>query len=86
MRKAGAQEQHGLTFWIRAESKKKVDKLPCLWGEDAAKRCIPVVSVIWPSPSVCTPMTAKLKGKIKHFFHLAAVSRHDRERRGQSHC
>ena len=30
-------------FLIRAESKTKLDKMMSFWGDEAAKRCIPIV-------------------------------------------
>jgi NAD(P)-dependent dehydrogenase (short-subunit alcohol dehydrogenase family) len=62
-------------FLIRAESKKKVEKLMAFWGDEAAKRCIPVTGdLAKPMLGVSTADKAKLKAaKIKHFFHLAAV-------------
>ena len=61
-------------FLIRAESKKKVESMMQFWGHDAAKRCIPIVGdLAKPHLGVSPADRAKLKGKIKHFFHLAAV-------------
>ncbi len=61
-------------FLIRAESKKKVAKLMDFWGSDAAKRCIPVVGdIAKPGLGLSAADKTKIKGKIKHFFHLAAV-------------
>jgi NAD(P)-dependent dehydrogenase (short-subunit alcohol dehydrogenase family) len=74
VRKLLARKNSTVYFLIRAESKKKVDKLLAFWGEDAAKRCIPVVGdLAKPFLGVHPNDRAKLKGKIKHFFHLAAV-------------
>ena len=74
VRKLLARKNSTVYFLIRAESKKKVDKLLVFWGEDAAKRCIPVVGdLAKPFLGVHPNDRAKLKGKIKHFFHLAAV-------------
>jgi NAD(P)-dependent dehydrogenase (short-subunit alcohol dehydrogenase family) len=69
-------ERKGSTvyFLIRAESKKKLPKMMAFWGADADKRCIPVVGdLAKPSLGVSTADKTKLKGKVKHFFHLAAV-------------
>ncbi len=61
-------------FLIRAESKKKVSKLMEFWGSEAAKRCIPVVGdIAKPGLGLSPADKTKIKGKIKHFFHLAAV-------------
>ncbi len=69
-------ERKGSTvyFLIRAESKKKLPKMMAFWGAEADKRCIPVVGdLAKPGLGVSTADKTKLKGKIKHFFHLAAV-------------
>lgn len=61
-------------FLIRAESKKKLPKMMSFWGDDAAKRCIPIVGdLAKPGLGVSAADKTKLKGKVKHFFHLAAV-------------
>jgi len=61
-------------FLIRAESKKKVAKLMDFWGDEAAKRCIPIVGdIAKPGLGLSTADKTKIKGKIKHFFHLAAM-------------
>ncbi len=74
VRKLLARKNSTVYFLIRAESKKKVDKLLAFWGDDAAKRCIPIVGdLAKPFLGVHPNDRAKLKGKIKHFFHLAAV-------------
>jgi thioester reductase-like protein len=69
-------ERKGSTvyFLIRAESKKKLPKMMAFWGTDADKRCIPVVGdLAKPGLGVSTADKTKLKAKVKHFFHLAAV-------------
>jgi NAD(P)-dependent dehydrogenase (short-subunit alcohol dehydrogenase family) len=69
-------ERKGTTvyFLIRAESKKKLPKMMAFWGADADKRCIPVTGdLAKPGLGVSTADKTKLKGKVKHFFHLAAV-------------
>ena len=61
-------------FLIRAESKKKVSKLMDFWGSEAEKRCIPIVGdIAKPGFGLSAADKTKIKGKIKHFFHLAAV-------------
>ncbi|MEO7255031.1 MAG: SDR family oxidoreductase [Casimicrobium sp.] len=61
-------------FLIRAESKKKVTKLMEFWGSEAAKRCIPIVGdIAKPGLGLSSADKTKIKGKIKHFFHLAAM-------------
>jgi thioester reductase-like protein len=69
-------ERKGTTvyFLIRAESKKKLPKMMAFWGEDAVKRCIPIVGdLAKPGLGVSVADKTKLKGKVKHLFHLAAV-------------
>ncbi|MBL8311496.1 MAG: SDR family oxidoreductase [Burkholderiales bacterium] len=74
VRKLLARKNSTIYFLIRAESKKKVDTLLKFWGDDAAKRCVPIVGdLAKPFLGVHPNDRAKLKGKIKHFFHLAAV-------------
>lgn len=61
-------------FLIRAESKKKVAKLMDFWGSEASKRCIPIVGdIAKPGLGLSSADKTKIKGKIKHFFHLAAM-------------
>ena len=61
-------------FLIRAESKKKVAKLMDFWGVEATKRCIPIVGdIAKPGLGLSAADKTKIKGKIKHFFHLAAM-------------
>ena len=61
-------------FLIRAESKKKVDTMMSFWGDDATKRCIPIVGdLAKPGLGLSAADKTKIKGKIKHFFHLAAM-------------
>ena len=61
-------------FLIRAESKAKVAKMMSFWGDEAVKRCIPIVGdLAKPSLGLSAADKTKIKGKIKHFFHLAAM-------------
>ena len=61
-------------FLVRAESKRKVAKLFDFWGPEAERRCIPVAGDLGkPLLGVTPAEREKLRGKIKHFFHLAAV-------------
>jgi NAD(P)-dependent dehydrogenase (short-subunit alcohol dehydrogenase family) len=58
---------------VRKGSVKKLDALRARWGE-AEKRVIAVVGDL-AKPKLGLPAAdiAKLKGKVKHFFHLAAI-------------
>ncbi len=74
VKKLLARKNTTIYFLIRAESKKKVDKLMAFWGEEAAKRCVPIVGdIAKPGLGLSAADKTKIKGKIKHFFHLAAV-------------
>jgi NAD(P)-dependent dehydrogenase (short-subunit alcohol dehydrogenase family) len=58
---------------VRKESVAKLDELRRRWGADA-KRVIPVVGdLAKPKLGVSAADIAKLKGKVKHVFHLAAI-------------
>ncbi|MEF9996584.1 MAG: SDR family oxidoreductase, partial [Burkholderiaceae bacterium] len=60
-------------FLIREESRDKVPELLDYWGVDA-KRAIPVFGDLSePRLGLKTTDTKKLKGEIRHFFHLAAI-------------
>ena len=74
VKKLLARKNTTIYFLIRAESKKKVDKLMAFWGDEASKRCVPVVGdIAKPGLGLSAADKTKIKGKIKHFFHLAAV-------------
>ena len=74
VKKLLARKNTTIYFLIRAESKKKVDKMMAFWGDEAAKRCIPIVGdIAKPGLGLSASDKTKIKGKIKHFFHLAAV-------------
>jgi NAD(P)-dependent dehydrogenase (short-subunit alcohol dehydrogenase family) len=74
VKKLLARKNTTIFFLIRAESKKKVDKLMTFWGEEASRRCVPVVGDIAKAGlGLSAADKTKIKGKIKHFFHLAAV-------------
>ena len=74
VKKLLARKNTTIYFLIRAESKKKVDKLMSFWGDEAAKRCVPVVGdIAKPGLGLSAGDKTKIKGKIKHFFHLAAM-------------
>ena len=58
---------------VRKGSVRKLDELRPRWGEDE-KRVIPIVGDLAKAKLGISPAdTAKLKGKVKHFFHLAAI-------------
>jgi NAD(P)-dependent dehydrogenase (short-subunit alcohol dehydrogenase family) len=58
---------------VRKGSVKKLDDLRARWGEDE-KRVIAVIGdLAKPKLGVAPADLAKLKGKVKHFFHLAAI-------------
>ncbi len=58
---------------VRKGSVKKLDELRPRWGEEE-KRVIPIVGDLSkPRLGISPSDTAKLKGKVKHFFHLAAI-------------
>ena len=60
-------------FLIRPESRDKVPDLLDFWGADEA-RAVPVVGdLVTPLLGVSKSDIKKLKGKVEHFFHLAAV-------------
>lgn len=58
---------------VRKESLEKFEKVKARWGKDA-DRVIPVVGELGkPKLGISAKDAAELKGKIKHFFHLAAL-------------
>ncbi|QNM95362.1 SDR family oxidoreductase [Chitinimonas koreensis] len=58
---------------VRKESLEKFDKIKARWGRDA-DRVIPVAGELGkPRLGISDQDVAELKGKIKHFFHLAAL-------------
>ena len=60
-------------FLIRPESRDKVPDLLDFWGADEA-RAVPVIGdLVTPLLGVSKSDIKKLKGKVEHFFHLAAV-------------
>ncbi len=60
-------------FLVREAALAKVEALRSWWGADA-KRAIPVVGdVTRPQLGIAAASVRKLKGRIDHFFHLAAV-------------
>jgi len=68
-----ARREGNIYVLVRKGSVKKLDELRPRWGEEA-KRVIPIVGdLAKPKLGVSAVDTAKLKGKVKHFFHLAAI-------------
>jgi NAD(P)-dependent dehydrogenase (short-subunit alcohol dehydrogenase family) len=60
-------------FLVRESSLARLDALYARWGVDR-KRAVPVVGDLTrPRLGVADADLAKMKGKVKHFFHLAAV-------------
>jgi len=58
---------------VRKGSVKKLDELRSRWGEDE-KRVVAVVGdLAKPNLGLAAAEIAKLKGKVRHFFHLAAI-------------
>jgi NAD(P)-dependent dehydrogenase (short-subunit alcohol dehydrogenase family) len=58
---------------VRKGSVKKLDELRSRWGADE-KRVVAVVGdLAKPLLGIAPAEIAKLKGKVKHFFHLAAI-------------
>jgi NAD(P)-dependent dehydrogenase (short-subunit alcohol dehydrogenase family) len=59
---------------VRPKSIGKLEALHEFWGKQAAKRVIPIKGDLsQPKLGVSRGDLAKLKGKVKHFFHLGAV-------------
>ncbi|MBC7624784.1 MAG: SDR family oxidoreductase [Aeromicrobium sp.] len=61
---------------VRKQSVKKLDANIAWWGLDAKtqKRIVPIVGDLSkPKLGIAPADLTKLKGKVKHFFHLAAV-------------
>ncbi len=60
---------------VRKASIKKLEEIYPWWGLDAKqKRIVPIVGdLAKPALGVASGDMTKLKGKIKHFFHLAAI-------------
>ena len=61
---------------VRKQSVKKLNDIVTWWGLDAKsqKRIVPVVGDLGkPKLGLAAAELTKLKGKVKHFFHLAAI-------------
>src|SRR6187401_845066 len=58
---------------VRKDSVKKLDALRPRWGE-AEKRVIPILGDLAKAElGLSAADQSKIKGKVKHFFHLAAI-------------
>src|SRR5512139_4321570 len=59
---------------VRPRSIGKLDELREFWGKESVKRVIAIKGdLAQPKLGVSKGDLAKLKGKVKHFFHLGAV-------------
>jgi short-subunit dehydrogenase len=59
---------------VRPKSVGKLEELHEFWGKDSAKRVVPIkCDLAQPKLGVSRGDLVKLKGKVKHFFHLGAV-------------
>jgi NAD(P)-dependent dehydrogenase (short-subunit alcohol dehydrogenase family) len=59
---------------VRPKSIGKLDELRQFWGKDSLKRVVPVKGDLGlPKLGVARGDLTKLKGKVKHFYHLGAV-------------
>src|SRR5688572_31867922 len=67
------QREGNIFVLVRKGSVKKLDELRPRWGEDE-KRIVAVVGELAkPKLGVSAADLSKLKGKVKHCFHLAAI-------------
>ncbi len=59
---------------VRPKSIGKLDELREFWGKESVKRVVPIKGDLGaPKLGVSPADVRKLKGKVKHFFHLGAV-------------
>ena len=59
---------------VRPKSIGKLDELRGFWGKDSLKRVVPIKGDLGlPKLGVARGDLTKLKGKVKHFYHLGAV-------------
>jgi len=59
---------------VRPKSIGKLDELHEFWGKDSLKRVVPIKGDLGlPKLGVSRGDLTKLKGKVKHFYHLGAV-------------
>ena len=59
---------------VRPKSLGKLDELREFWGKESIKRVVPIKGdLALPKLGVSRGDLTKLKGKVKHLFHLGAV-------------
>ena len=59
---------------VRPRSMGKLDELREFWGKESVKRVVPIKGdLAQPKLGVSKGDLTKLKGKVKHLFHLGAV-------------
>jgi NAD(P)-dependent dehydrogenase (short-subunit alcohol dehydrogenase family) len=59
---------------VRPKSLAKLDELRGFWGKDSVKRVVPVKGDLGQARlGIARGDLARLKGKVKHFYHLGAV-------------
>jgi NAD(P)-dependent dehydrogenase (short-subunit alcohol dehydrogenase family) len=59
---------------VRPKSLGKLDELREFWGKESAKRVVPIKGdLLQPKLGVGKADLVRLKGKVKHFYHLGAV-------------
>ncbi|NJD31839.1 MAG: SDR family oxidoreductase [Gammaproteobacteria bacterium] len=59
---------------VRPKSIGKLDELRAFWGKESVKRVVPIKGDLGsPKLGVSAGDLRKLKGKVRHFFHLGAV-------------
>ncbi|MCE3284922.1 MAG: family oxidoreductase, partial [Steroidobacteraceae bacterium] len=69
--------QHGkgtVYVLVRPKSVGKLDELRQFWGKDSTRRVVPIKGDLGqPKLGVAKADVTRLKGKVKHFYHLGAV-------------
>jgi NAD(P)-dependent dehydrogenase (short-subunit alcohol dehydrogenase family) len=69
--------QHGkgtVYLLVRPKSVGKLDELRQFWGKDSTRRVVPIKGDLGqPKLGVAKADVTRLKGKVKHFYHLGAV-------------
>src|SRR5436190_24160242 len=69
----GQDRRHTIHVLVRKGSMKKFEELRTRWGSDA-ERVVPVAGdLAKPRLGLAPADIARLQGKVRHFFHLAAV-------------
>jgi NAD(P)-dependent dehydrogenase (short-subunit alcohol dehydrogenase family) len=59
---------------VRPKSAGKLDELRDFWGKESVRRVVPIKGDLGsPKLGIAPADVRKLKGKVKHFFHLGAV-------------